>query len=161
MSLQFTVADVARFRAMVSVTQSCWIWEGSRTRRGYGQFGLNGKCVSAHRFAWIINYGAIPNGLGVLHRCDVPPCVNPEHLFVGTQADNMRDMRAKGRQRSGTTGLFARHVGIKRGPNHYRTKLTAEDISVIKRRYSNGELQREIATDFGVQQSTISIVLRR
>lgn len=77
----------------------CWEWIGTITNEGYGVFGAEGGFSSAHRFSWKIHYGDIPDGLLVLHKCDNRRCVNPEHLFLGTQSDNMRDKIAKGRRR--------------------------------------------------------------
>lgn len=84
---------------------SCWEWKGSRFGSGYGQFfagyAEDGRRLNihAHRFAYELNFGPIPEGHYILHRCDNPPCVNPEHLFLGTQTDNVHDMFAKGRAR--------------------------------------------------------------
>lgn len=79
----------------------CWEWRASVTRHGYGKIGVAGRGhgfhVGAHRVSYEIHFGAIPEGLHVLHRCDNPPCVNPDHLFLGTHQDNVNDMRAKGR----------------------------------------------------------------
>lgn len=79
----------------------CWIWQkgrgsGSPTHR-YGRISHEGVPINAHRASWIVHRGPIPSGIEVLHKCDVPLCVNPEHLFLGTKGDNMRDMAAKGR----------------------------------------------------------------
>ena len=96
--------DRAIFRFFSRVTKEsdqlgCWEWIGTITNEGYGVFGVEGGFSSAHRFSWKIHYGDIPDGLLVLHKCDNRKCVNPEHLFLGTHQDNMRDKIAKGRWR--------------------------------------------------------------
>lgn len=79
----------------------CWLWIGACDSVGYGNFRIKNKSWKAHRFSWTIHNGIIPDGLFVLHKCDVRPCINPNHLFLGTHLDNMRDMHAKGRARCG------------------------------------------------------------
>src|SRR5690606_35598865 len=86
----------ARFIAKVDMRGDCWVWTATRMSRGYGYFYANGKMRGAHRVAWAIAHGYFPD-VHVLHRCDNPPCVRPDHLFLGTQRDNMADMAAKGR----------------------------------------------------------------
>lgn len=82
----------------VNKTESCWLWTGPRTGTGYGVFSIAGQRRMTHRWSYEWAHGQIPDGHGVLHKCDVPLCVNPAHLFTGTQADNMRDMLQKGRK---------------------------------------------------------------
>lgn len=83
---------------VLPVDSGCWEWQGHRLPKGYGHFrGLTAKNVKAHRFAYELLVGPIPDGLRVLHRCDNPPCVNPVHLFLGTDKDNSDDKIAKGR----------------------------------------------------------------
>ena len=79
---------------------ACWIWQGSKRPQGYGQLSYQGRHTSAHRLAWTLTHGPIPDGLFVLHRCDNPPCVNPAHLFLGTTDDNMHDAFVKHRIRT-------------------------------------------------------------
>lgn len=120
--------------------RGCWLWTNKRDRDGYGF--MRGR--RAHRVSYEIHIGPIQDGLCVLHRCDTPSCVNPDHLFADTQLANMADMHAKGRN-----GGFGA-----------RSKLSDADVASIKRIYADGDRnQYEIAKDFGVTQSTISKVL--
>lgn len=85
-----------------NVTSDCWNWIGKRNNKGYGVIGHGGsstKQLLAHRVSWMIHFGAIPDGMCVLHKCDNPPCVRPDHLFLGTKKDNLQDMSKKGRNR--------------------------------------------------------------
>lgn len=107
-----------RFMSKVSKDPcGCWIWNGSISRGGYGQIGINKKQWRAHRLSYEIHKGKIPNGLYVCHSCDNPPCVNPDHLWLGTPQDNMDDMVRKQR---------------KKGQNSKLAKLTNEDIHYIR-----------------------------
>jgi len=89
----------ARFEAHVDKSGDCWKWTGPLSDGGYGKFSCGQVKRRAHRVAYEMYVGPIPDGMHVLHRCDNPPCVNPTHLFLGTHLDNMRDMEAKGRAR--------------------------------------------------------------
>ena len=134
------------------VTESgCLIWTGAAMPKGYGVFWLDGKHVGAHRAAWEMEKGPIPDGLHVLHHCDNPSCVNTNHLFLGTGADNTADMLSKGRAKGN-------HKCI--GDKNNRTKLKAEDIPVIRKRLEV-DIAKDIAADYGVEASTINAIRRK
>ena len=92
----------ARFWSKVVKADGCWEWTAYRDPLGYGRLNVDGVPVLAHRLAYELEHGAIPDGMCILHRCDNPPCVNPDHLWLGTQADNSLDMASKGRWRNRT-----------------------------------------------------------
>lgn len=87
------------FWPRVQISDGCWEWQGSRSGYGYGTMKIAGAVVYAHRFSWELHFGLIPPRMFVCHHCDNPPCVRPDHLFVGTATDNARDRNAKGRDR--------------------------------------------------------------
>jgi hypothetical protein len=141
----------------------CWEWSISRTRKGYGNFFLNGKNTMAHRVAYELANGPLPVGALVCHRCDNPPCCNPRHLFAGTQVDNMKDCREKGRRATGTAnGSYTKPERRRRGETHGRAKLTESDVLEIRKHPSaDRELLRSLAQSYGVSISTIDWIIRR
>lgn len=124
----------------------CWEWQASRVSAGYGKISLphSRQLEGAHRVAWKLTNGPIPDGLFVLHRCDNPPCCNPSHLFLGTHADNMKDMTAKGR-----------HKGR---PSPGRL-LTTDQVRRIKNRVRTGESRRQVARDLGKDHRLIARIM--
>lgn len=102
MSMNGTLKE--RFWKNVRKTAGCWEWRGSNNGRGYGRIMFNRQRTLAHRLAWQFSRGAIPPDMSVLHTCDNPGCVNPDHLFLGTQTDNMIDAAHKGRLRNQFSG---------------------------------------------------------
>ena len=138
-----------RFKAKLAPQDpvtGCIEWTGSRIKHSqdYGQISRDAKMVYTHRLAWELKYGPIPEGLGVLHRCDNPPCCNDEHLFLGTDADNALDREAKGRGNQ------------PKGVDHPRAKLNEADVAEIRRRLAAGEVQHVIAADLGISRTHVS-----
>jgi hypothetical protein len=124
----------------------CWMWLGARDTDGYGLRCFDGHTTGAHKVAWMLTNGSIPQGLHVLHSCDVRGCVNPAHLHLGTHSQNLTEMWARGRMKR------------RRNP---QTKLTEESVAEIKARYSAGGVtQKLLAAEYGVTQSLISKVVR-
>lgn len=149
-----------RFLEKVVVGLDHWLWTGATTKRPNGDYGVlllrQGKRgnILAHRAAWTLYRGSIPNDTNVLHKCDLPRCVNPEHLFLGSQKDNMNDCKNKGRMVP---------PPIHRGESHHKAKLSAQLAESIRTDYANNpdETQRSLAGKYGVSQPVIGKVLRR
>lgn len=130
---------------------ACWEWTATKLPGGYGNFSsaiTSHKEVRAHRFSYELAYGPIPKGLNVLHRCDNPACVNPDHLFLGTHKDNADDMVSKGRNAKGE--MLPQH------------KLTESDVLYIRRRYAQGGIsQRKLAKEMNVSFSAVHLIIER
>jgi hypothetical protein len=141
---------IGRFMKHVKITDTCWIWTGSsyvyQGGQRYGCFWMNNKTTRAHRASWILHYGDIPAGMFICHKCDNSICVNPNHLFIGTHSDNMRDAVVKGRAFIGELG--------------YQTILTNKSVLSIRKEYHNGATQICLANKYGVAESTIGRTVR-
>ena len=140
-----------KFFKRILKTDSCWIWLGSKTAAGYGRFYIgNGVIVYAHRYSYELSVAHISSGLHVLHRCDNPSCVRPEHLFIGTHKDNMEDMAKKHRYTLPNT----------RGELHGSVKLNWDKVRAIRNRKTAGESCVDLANEFGVGPATIWKICR-
>jgi len=126
--------------------ESCQEWTGGKFTAGYGSVRINGKAKKAHRVSWEDHVGPIPEGMCVCHTCDNPSCINPNHLFLGTHQDNMRDKVNKGRQWKGGHGL----------------KLTNDQIEQMVSEYTGayGELSA-LGIKYGINRNTVKIYLDR
>lgn len=135
-------------------SNECWNWKKSLAGNRYGCAWIDGKRISAHRASFQEFIGDIPEGMCVCHKCDNTRCINPSHLFLGTQKDNMRDASRKNR--------FTHHKGFfLSGENHRMAKLSEKEVVSIIDRLNLGETQISIAKDFGINQSTISDIKRK
>lgn len=136
-------ADVAdRFWSRVERGNGCWIWTGGLSSNGYGSFGARRASISAHRFSYELTKGPIPEGMLLMHSCDNPRCVNPDHLTPGTNADNMLDMVTK------------RRNGDRPAPARPRYKLDEGAVRAIR---ASTKSNAELARDYGVARTTVSM----
>lgn len=141
-----------RFWGRTSRVGDCIEWTRAKTPAGYGALRHEGEFLYAHRVAYELAHGPIPDGAHILHSCDNPACCNPEHLTAGTHSDNMRDMHSKGR--GNPPGLSHGH--------HPMAKLTEEQVAEIRRRYTAGGVtQYELAPEYGVSQAHLSKIVRK
>ena len=142
---------VDRFHSRIEFDTNggCWLWTGSIfTKTGYGNISFNSQTISTHRLSWEIYKGPIPDGLCICHHCDVRACVNPDHLFLGTHADNMHDKDRKGRG------------NYQFGEGNHVSKLKATDIPVILERLGRGDTCIKISADYGVTDCAINAIRR-
>ncbi len=145
----------ASFWAKVQKTETCWLWTaGQFGHSGYGSFSIkmDGRThsVRTHRHSWEMANGPIPEGMHVLHRCDTPLCVRPDHLFLGSAMDNARDKVAKGRLRRGDA----------KGEANGHAKLTESDVRAIRARVAAGESQAAMAREFRVTAQSICDIVK-
>lgn len=142
------------FWTRIIKTENCWVWQGDKNYQGYGRISVGGHHTRmfAHRFSYQLHYGTIPLGLCVLHHCDNPPCVKPDHLFLGTQIDNNLDAYKKGRLTGPKSPL--------RGASAPNAKLTQCNVNDIRRLYQLGKIsQVELAFSYKTSQSNISRII--
>jgi hypothetical protein len=144
--------DPDHFWARVTKTEGCWEWSGPRNRGGYGYPWIgNGHHRLAHRVSWELTNGRVAGDLLVLHHCDNPSCVRPDHLYLGTSTDNNRDALKRGRNR----------FGDNRGEKNSWALVTEAEVIDIRAAYDRGELGISIAVRMGLKASTVRAILRR
>jgi hypothetical protein len=149
-----------RFWPKVEKTDGCWLWTAARFTNGYGAFRVGNRQRKAHNVAWELTHGPIPQGRLVCHSCDVKRCVNPAHLFLGTQRDNIRDAMSKGRMRGGShEGSFA--VRKQLGQENVNARFTERDVRDIRGRYAEGVSGMLLAAEYGVSHQSLYSILNR
>lgn len=148
-------AILARFEAQYipEPNSGCWLWVGSTCHKGYGLIFFKTRQKTAHRVSWQLFRGEIPSPLWVLHKCDTPACVNPDHLYLGDVKRNVLDAMERGRLKNPPL-----HVG----EAHHFTRLTEKIVQEIRQRYATGKIgQRDLAQQYGVRQSSIWAIVNR
>lgn len=156
------IADL--FWSKVDKSGDCWLWTAATFPDGYGVFGNRRHFGTqrANRIAYILTHGPIDDALSVCHHCDNPLCVRPDHLFLGTAADNQADKVRKGRQARGDGQGLRKHPGTAaRGEWQHLAVLTAEQVREIRRQHAEGIPQSHIAARFGLGTSTVCSVVHR
>lgn len=145
---QQATTEVSLHARATRAPSGCWLWSGQRDRDGYGSVSYRNRRWGAHRLAWFFRRGPIPKGLFVCHRCDVPACINPEHLFLGSPRDNTQDSATKGR-RADT-----------RGSRHGNSKVTEAQVVEMRAAFAAGDPVATIARRVGMSPAnTKKIVL--
>lgn len=139
------VDTATKFWRRVQKTETCWLWTGSKTHNGYGMLRTSDSAL-AHRVSWEIHNGVIPEGMFVCHHCDNPPCVNPDHLFLGTHADNMRDGVMKGRFLNTGSG---------------NRKLNEHQVRDIRAKHAAGQNRTQLGHEYGVTRWAITDIVSR
>jgi len=139
-----------------AVPTGCWVWNANKTHNGYGQIYYKGSQSRAHRVMYELMHGTIPNGMVVCHSCDNPSCVNPKHLYLATQKENIADCMRKGRF------LLAKNGSDQVGTNNHRSVLNDGDVRAIREEYKSGNVSRSVlAAKYGVTKSNIQAIIER
>jgi len=141
-----TLAERLEFYSIPEPNSGCLLWTAGANACGYGVIGIRKQSTLAHRVAWAVAFGPVPDEVEVCHKCDVPSCINVAHLYLGTHQDNMDDKVARGRARSAP------------GERSPHAKLTNEQVLAIR---SDPRFLRVIAAEYGIGKSLVSVIRRR
>ncbi len=163
-----------RFWRRVQKTDTCWLWTGPKLPKGYGRLGSGGDSAPvklAHRYSWELHFGDIPDDREVCHTCDNPSCVKPEHLWLGTHAENQQDMSRKGRSgatrhperlpRGDAHGLRKHPESILRGARNPRARLTEDQVRMIRQLHAEGIAVDDLATRYEIHRVTVEGIIQR
>lgn len=175
--LQADSSAKERFWAKINASkEGCWGWNGSTDKDGYGLFTLGGKALRAHRLAFALACGEIPSGMVIRHSCHNPNCCNPDHLSIGTQQDNIRDMIEAGRQFSelrnkpkssahtqkigASVKAYRARLKAEGKPHSGRRKLTDDQVRQLRSRYSAGSKLIDLSREFGLCKTAVARIAK-
>lgn len=150
-------------RATPEPNSGCWLWLGAVTLKGYGHLKIRPRDWAAHRLAFTVFVRSLNEGEFVLHKCDTPACVNPDHLFTGSQADNLADMGRKGRhwlQKTPWRSALYKHRVVRYGEKHGHATVSDKTIAAIRSRALEGVSTKRVAAEFGLSYGYVWRVLR-
>lgn len=172
-----SVFKTERFWSKVAIGDGCWLWLRARFDDGYGAFRFDNRQYRAHRFAWLETRGSLPSDMLVLHHCDTPLCVRPDHLFLGTPADNMADRDRKGRQARGERhgsrthpervprgerhGSRSHPERVPHGSSHPSAKLSEDGVRFLRALFEEGHSKKQLAKTFGITRWAVTMVVER
>lgn len=149
LTMHFTTEQIKRFWDRVDTSGECWIWTAGYFACGYGRLWHEGRDIYAHRVAYLLTHGSIPDKAEICHHCDNPACVRPEHLYAGTHSDNMRDRRDRNR------------VRVLRGSDNGNSRLTWDQVRTIRQRYAEGGTScKRLGAEYNVDQALIHRIVR-
>jgi hypothetical protein len=162
------ILTIERFAQKIKIgfgEDACWMWDSATDKDGYGIFGIDGKDLKAHRYSYSACVGVIPDGLCICHQCDNPTCVNPKHLFLGTNKQNTQDRHNKNRDAKGiTSGAYTHPEARRIGEDNGNAKLSTDIVVAIRSEYkphSKDCDQKQLAKKYNISKEQVYRIIHK